>query len=135
MLAAEPLQAHHAFLIEDVDDDCEFSEEVSGLWHQGGYGILPAVAFGLVRSRRGEPLDKEFEDHFIDWFDSVAEEGIFEASGGLDPDGNGFFAVEEVWQGIGYLDEIFGEDQAGALFSGAVRDGDGDGQISDEEMD
>ncbi len=50
----------------------------------------------------------------------------------MDPDGSGIFTVDEVWQGIGYLDEIFDEDQGGALFSGAVRDG--DGQISDGEI-
>ncbi len=57
---------------------------------------------------------------------------FFEAFGGLDPDMNCLLTVEEVWQGIGYLDETFWEDQVSALLRGA--DSDGDVQVSDEEI-
>ncbi len=33
------------------------------------------------------------------------------------------------------MDEVVGGDRVGALFNGAVRGGDGDGEISDEEID
>ncbi len=49
-LATDPSQAHHPFAIEYGNDDCELSEKVNGLWHQGSYGILPAVAFRLGRA-------------------------------------------------------------------------------------